>query len=114
MTDPNDSSEHAITVPGSAAAAPGEVAAATDDPDDRLRFAPEALAEIEAMMASDPAAAVALRDLLATMRQAAHAWHSGQYASFEDAMEALTGSRPQPVGLGDDETPAEDNDNQPA
>lgn len=57
--------------------------------------------QVKAAMAADPDLAEAMREIATSMRQAHHAWRSGQYASFEDAMEAITGQRPEPVDLGD-------------
>lgn len=48
-------------------------------------------------MAADPKMAEGLRDLFAIMRQAHAGVKSGQYKTFDDAMEALTGSRPKKI-----------------
>ena len=58
--------------------------------------------EVATKAAADPKLAAALRDMGATFRQAMAGVASGQYASFDDAMFALTGSRPERV-LPDDE-----------
>lgn len=60
--------------------------------------------KVKDQMANDPALAEAMREIGAAFRQAHHAWQSGQYESFEDAMEAITGQRPELV----DETEIED------
>ena len=58
---------------------------------------------VAAEMADDPEMAEAMRDLFAAFHQANHAVATGQYASFEDAMEAITGSRPEPVFMDDED-----------
>lgn len=50
---------------------------------------------VEAQMAEDPEMAEALRGFMATMHQANYAMQMGQYHSMEDAIEALTGNRPE-------------------
>jgi hypothetical protein len=70
--------------------------------DDFIEFAPGVLEKME----SDPELKAAMQEMLANMRQAHHAWTSGQYASFDDAMEAITGSRPEAVDV--DDLPDED------
>ena len=62
---------------------------------------PEAANEI----AADPELANAMKDMFAAFHQANAAVQSGQYASFEDAMEAITGSRPEPVDLDEEPSP---------
>lgn len=62
--------------------------------------------EARAKIASDPELAALMRDLAAQMRQAHWAWQQGHYASFEDAMEAITGTRPTEIdadALDDDD-----------
>ena len=59
--------------------------------------------EVAAQMADDPEMAAALREISAAFRQAHHAVQSGQHGTFEDAMEAITGNRPEPVFLDDEE-----------
>ena len=59
--------------------------------------------QVKAQMAADPELAKALKEHFANMRQAHHAWRSGRYESFEAAMEAITGNRPEPVDLSEDE-----------
>jgi CheY-like chemotaxis protein len=59
--------------------------------------------EVAAEMADDPEMAKAMRELFAAFHQAHHAVATGQYASFDDAMEAITGSRPEPVFLDDED-----------
>lgn len=53
--------------------------------------------QAKAQIAADPELAEAMREMAALMRQAHHAWQTGQYASFADALEAITGCRPEPV-----------------
>lgn len=77
------------------------------DPErDTVIILPEAQAAIDKMMAQSPEAADDIRDILAVIRQAHQGWQSGKYPSFEDAMEALTGERPERVDLDDPEEPA--------
>lgn len=57
--------------------------------------------QVREKMEADPGAAEELRDFLAKMRQAHHAVQTGQYASFDDAVEAITGVRPELIGLDD-------------
>lgn len=58
--------------------------------------------QVRAQMAADPELAAAIREMSAIFRQADHAVKTGQHKTFEDAIEALTGERPQPVDLDDD------------
>lgn len=51
--------------------------------------------QVREQMANDPKMAMALRELFAIMRQAHEATKRGQYKTYDDAMEALTGSRPK-------------------
>jgi hypothetical protein len=55
----------------------------------------------KAKMTADPDLAEAMREIAATMRQAHHAWQSGRYASFDDAMYAITGRRPEKINTED-------------
>jgi predicted TPR repeat methyltransferase len=59
--------------------------------------------KVKRQMEEDPALAEAMRRVAAEMRQAHHAWRSGQYASFGDAMKAITGKRPEPVEIDDED-----------
>lgn len=68
-----------------------------DPPDDPVQFAPGALEAMEAMMAENPTVAGPLREMLANMRQAHIAWRQGRYPCFEDAMEAISGIRPERI-----------------
>lgn len=63
----------------------------------KIIMAPEVQKDVEA----DPELAAALRDFSAILRQAMHGVETGQYKSFDDAMEAITGSRPRKVDLDD-------------
>jgi hypothetical protein len=67
-----------------------------------VEMTPEAQASIEQLVAAHPEAEEAIRDFLAKMHQAAESVNSGQYASFEDAIEALTGERPTLIDLDED------------
>jgi len=62
-----------------------------------MKLHPQAVADLERIAEDDPEGAREIDEALTTMREAAQAWRNGQFASFEDAMEALTGQRPQPV-----------------
>lgn len=55
--------------------------------------------QVKTTMATDPEAAEAVRDFVAMLRQADHSVKSGQYKTIDDALEALTGSRPELVDL---------------
>lgn len=61
--------------------------------------------QVRDKMAADPEAAEAIRDFVAILRQASHGVKTGQYKTMDDAIEALTGSRPEAVDLD-----AEDDD----
>lgn len=71
--------------------------------DDPMMFADGFLEQLAEMEAKDPEAAKAAREMLANIRQAHTAWLAGQYPSFEDAVEAITGQRPERI-------PEEDSD----
>lgn len=60
--------------------------------DDPIKFAPGVLESLNTMLADDQDE---IRDLLAILRQAHAAWLAGRYASLDDAIEAITGSRPE-------------------
>lgn len=53
--------------------------------------------QVSEAAASDPKMAEFLRDFGAKARQAMQMVDSGQYKSFDDAMEALTGQRPEKI-----------------
>lgn len=72
-----------------------------NDPDDKMIYAPGFLDDLAKMEAKDPKAAAAAREMLANIRQAHAAWLDGKYPSFPDAMEAITGQRPEPVAIED-------------
>lgn len=59
--------------------------------------------KVKAQMAQDPEMAECLRGMTAAMRQAQHDLKTGKYASFEDALEAITGSRPTLVMASEEE-----------
>lgn len=65
-----------------------------------IEFSPEVLAQME----NDPDMAAAIREFSASLRQADHAVKTGQHKTFEDAIEAITGNRPE--RLSDDEADA--------
>lgn len=72
-----------------------------DDPEYEVVIAPEVLEQ----MAQDPEMAAAIREICAAFRQSAHAVKTGQHNSFEDAMEAITGNRPEPVFDDEEDAP---------
>lgn len=55
--------------------------------------------EVQAAIAQDPELAEAVRSFAANVRQAMADVASGKYASFDDAIFALTGNRPEPLDL---------------
>jgi hypothetical protein len=57
--------------------------------------------DVKAKMAEDPKLAAMMREMAANFRQAFHGINTGQYKNFEDAMEAITGERPQRVDFDD-------------
>jgi len=57
--------------------------------------------QVAEQMAGDPELADEIRGILAAFRQAEHAVATGQHKSFEDALEAITGNRPEPVEFDD-------------
>lgn len=60
--------------------------------------------EVKEAAAKDPKMAEFLREMGATVRQAMAGVKSGQYATFEDGMFALTGQRTTPTNPeGDDD-----------
>ena len=48
-------------------------------------------------MAENPEMAKAIREMAANMRQAMDGVQRGQYKSFDEAMESITGSRSEPL-----------------
>lgn len=65
--------------------------------DFEIVFSPAAAAQLAQIATCDPAAGEKIKEMLANMRQAHQAVQEGRYASFEDALEAITGERPVPV-----------------
>lgn len=65
------------------------------------------LGDVQHDMDADPELAAAVRNFCASIRQAHHSVQTGQHATMEDAMEAITGKRPKHV-MGDDGLPAEE------
>lgn len=59
--------------------------------------------QVKEAMAADPELAKSMKDFSAMVRQAHHGIKTGQYKSFDDAMEALTGSRPEYIDLSTNE-----------
>lgn len=53
--------------------------------------------QVKEKMASDPELAAAMREMFAIFHQAFEAVQAGRYKNMEDAIEAITGSRPKPV-----------------
>lgn len=58
---------------------------------------PEAQKQLDAIIAEDPKAKAGFAELFACIRQAQQAWAEGRYPSFEDALEAITGNRPERI-----------------
>lgn len=75
----------------------------SDKDDDPIRYAPGFQEQLNKIVADDPEAADVFRDFFAKMRQAHHAWQEGRYASFDDAIEAITGERPTPIDVDDED-----------
>lgn len=69
--------------------------------------------QVRGKMADDPEAQKAMREFIAVLHQAHDAVQRGQYKTMDDAVEAITGNRPEPVdsdmsldealGLNDDD-----------
>ena len=59
--------------------------------------------QVQESMDSDPELAKAMKEFLANVHQANEAVKSGRYESFDDAMEAITGNRPELIELDDGE-----------
>ena len=57
--------------------------------------------QVKKAMAKDPKLAEYMRNFIATLHQARHGVDTGQYDSMDDAMEALTGSRPEKIDIND-------------
>ena len=53
--------------------------------------------KVKAQIIADPKMAETIRNLSAIFRQAGLGIKTGQYKSMDDAIEALTGNRPEPV-----------------
>lgn len=66
--------------------------------------------EVRDKMNSDPELATVMKELFANFHQAFEGVQSGQYKSMEDAMEAITGNRPEPIGPDDFILDEEDKD----
>ena len=64
--------------------------------------------QVKEQMAKDPEIAKAMQAISADFRQAMQLVSDGKYASFDDAIEALTGKRPQPVDLDDEDLDEDD------
>lgn len=64
---------------------------------------PEAQADLDKFVEEHPEAADDLRSTLAILRQAHQQWIAGKYPTFEDAVEQLTGQRPQRIDEIDDD-----------
>lgn len=64
-------------------------------------FTVELSDQVKAEMEADPELAAALREFMANCRQANEAVQSGRHATFEDAIEAITGLRPVKIEIDD-------------
>lgn len=71
------------------------------DKEDILRV--EISPQVRARMADDPELAEAMREMFASIKNAMQGVKDGRYKSFADAMEAITGHRPERIVLGEDE-----------
>lgn len=63
--------------------------------------------QVKQQMAADPELATAMKSFLEVVHTANEGLQSGKYDSFEDAIFALTGERPEPVDLDATEDPLE-------
>jgi hypothetical protein len=68
-----------------------------------IQFAPEAEAQIKALIAEHPKAEDEFKGFFAALRQAHQGVQTGRYKSFDDAMEAITGNRPERLDPDDDD-----------
>lgn len=59
--------------------------------------------QVKDQIGDDPEMAAVLRELMAVLRQANAGVQNGQYASVDDALEILIGSRPEIIGAVDDD-----------
>lgn len=75
-----------------------------EEEEDGLRFAPGALEQMKKLYAEHPEAEEDFKIMIAGLRQAHHAWKTGRYKTFDEAVKAVTGLTPQPV---DDDEVAE-------
>lgn len=57
----------------------------------KIEFAPKVLKQME----EDPKLAAAVKEMVANFHQAHDAVQRGQYKTMDEAMEAITGNRPQ-------------------
>lgn len=71
--------------------------------DDRKEFKFVITDKLAAQMENDPKLAQAIREMMATFRQARHAVETGQHKTFEDAVEAITGNRPERLENDEDD-----------
>lgn len=69
--------------------------------------------QVKAKMAGDPEIAAMVKEMAANFRQAMWAVGEGHYNSFDDAIEAITGSRPRklddPFDDEEEDKPADKN-----
>lgn len=57
--------------------------------------------QVKEAMAEDADVAKMMKDMIAVFHQAQHAVDTGQHETFEDAVEAITGNRPEPIDLSE-------------
>ena len=69
--------------------------------DDELKI--EISDQVQEQMDKDPKLKKVLGELFANFHQAAAGVQNGQYKSFDDAMEAITGERPKKVDLEEED-----------
>lgn len=66
-----------------------------ESPDPEVIYSPEVLED----MKRDPELAEAMRNFAAAARQAMDGVMRGQYKTFDEGIESITGCKPMPIGL---------------
>lgn len=65
-----------------------------DHREPQIIISPEATEELARLEVKHPGLGESAREMFANMRQAMQAVKDGRYATFDDAIEAITGQRP--------------------
>ena len=78
------------------------------DTEDTVILSDQVMEQLAEWDKTDPKKAEAVRSMLANMRQAHAAWLAGQYDSFPEAVEAITGQRPTRIDTEDDDLERDD------